>query len=99
MSINWKLRFKNKAVLSALVAAVVLFASNVATALGVPMPLDGDSIMNTAEAVLGVLVLLGVVIDPTTTGIGDSHAALLYEEPATNRVAEYRADPEEEVCG
>ena len=33
------------------------------------------------NAILGFLVLTGVIQDPTTKGIGDSHQALEYEEP------------------
>ena len=97
MSINWMLRLKNKATLSAIVAAVVLFVFNISNALGVAMPIDSESVMQTVESVLTVLVMLGIVVDPTTQGIGDSENALLYEEPATTRVSDARCD--EEVCG
>lgn len=97
MSINWMLRLKNKPVLSALIGAVVLFVFNVAQAFGCSMPVDMESVLQTAEMILVVLVGMGVVIDPTTEGIGDSENALLYEEPATTRVSDNRSD--EEVCG
>lgn len=97
MSINWLLRFKNKTTLSAIIAAVVLFVFNISNAFGVIMPIDSESIMQTAESVLTVLVMLGIVVDPTTQGIGDSENALMYEEPATTRVSDVRCD--EEVCG
>ena len=97
MSINWMLRLKNKATLSAIIAAVVLFVFNISNALGIAMPIDSDSVMQTVESVLTVLVMLGIVVDPTTHGVGDSENALLYEEPATTRVSDVRCD--EEVCG
>lgn len=97
MSINWLLRFQNKTTLSAIIAAVVLFVFNISNALGVVMPIDSESVMQTVESILTVLVMLGIVVDPTTQGIGDSENALLYEEPATTRVSDVRCD--EEVCG
>lgn len=36
------------------------------------------------NAVFAVLTILGVVADPTTTGVGDSKLALSYEEPKQN---------------
>ena len=33
------------------------------------------------DAVFALLVILGVVVDPTTAGVGDSKRALGYEEP------------------
>jgi phi LC3 family holin len=32
---------------------------------------DNDYIMNVVQAVLGVLAILGVILDPTTPGISD----------------------------
>lgn len=97
MNINWMLRLKNKPVLSALIGAVVLFAFNVAEAVGYTMPVNMESVLQTAEMILIALVAMGVVVDPTTQGVGDSENALLYEEPATTRVSDNRSD--EEVCG
>ena len=33
------------------------------------------------DAVFALLVILGIVVDPTTAGVGDSRWALGYEEP------------------
>ena len=97
MSINWMLRLKNKPVLSALIAACVIFVFDVAEIFGVAMPMDSSSILEYADLILVALVAMGVVVDPTTQGIGDSENALMYEEPATTRVSDVRCD--EEVCG
>ena len=37
--------------------------------------------MNIAGQVLTFLGLIGVIVDPTTAGVGDSERALGYEEP------------------
>lgn len=74
MKINWKLRFKNKATLAAIIATAILLAQQ----LGLKLP---DNINDVANTALTLLVLLGVVSDPTTHGISDSGQALDYAEP------------------
>lgn len=39
--------------------------------------------MDAISAILTVLAALGIVIDPTTQGVGDSTQALLYDQPAS----------------
>lgn len=72
--INWKLRFKNKATLIAIASTVILLAQQ----LGLKLP---DNIADVVNTVLTLLVLLGVVNDPTTAGVSDSTKALMYTEP------------------
>ena len=72
--INWKLRFKNKATLLAIASTVILLAQQ----LGLKLP---DNIADIVNTFLTLLVLLGVISDPTTEGIGDSPNALTYTEP------------------
>lgn len=72
--INWKLRFKNKATLLAIASAVILLAQQ----LGFKLP---DNIADIVNTFLTLLVLLGVINDPTTEGISDSPKALTYSEP------------------
>ena len=72
--INWKLRFKNKATLIAISSTVILLAQQ----LGLKLP---DNIVDVVNTFLTLLVLLGVVNDPTTAGIKDSDNALRYSNP------------------
>lgn len=72
--INWKLRFKNKATLLAIASTVILLAQQ----LGLKLPENITDVVNTF---LTLLVLLGVVNDPTTAGIKDSDNALKYSNP------------------
>ena len=72
--INWKLRFKNKATLIAIASTVILLAQQ----LGFKLP---DNIEDVVNTVLTLLVLLGVVNDPTTAGLKDSETALTYDKP------------------
>lgn len=73
-NINWKLRFKNKATLLAIASTVILLAQQ----LGLKLP---DNIADIVNTFLTLLVLLGVINDPTTEGISDSPNALTYAEP------------------
>ena len=75
MKINWKLRFKNKATLAAIVATALLLAQQ----LGFKLP---DNINDVANTALTLLVLIGVISDPTTAGVSDSSRALTYTEPS-----------------
>ena len=79
--INWKLRFKNKTTLTALIAAVVGFIYTLLTIFGVTPQVEQDSIMQLASIVIMLLCSLGIVTDPTTVGVTDSKQALGYAEP------------------
>ena len=81
MNINWRLRLKNKATLTALISALVVFVFQVVVALGVTLPVGADQVMQAVTAVLTVLAALGIVTDPTTSGVGDSDEALQRNEP------------------
>ena len=61
--INWKLRFQNKATLLAIASTVILLAQQ----LGLKLP---DNIADIVNTFLTLLVLLGVINDPTTAGVG-----------------------------
>ena len=73
--INWKLRLQNKVTLIALLGAVFLMSQQ----FGFEIP---QNIQNGVNTFVYILVLLGVVADPTTAGITDSDRALEYHEPS-----------------
>lgn len=73
-NINWRLRFQNKATLLAIAGTLILLAQQ----LGLKLP---DNIADVVNTFLTLLVLLGVINDPTTEGISDSLKALTYTEP------------------
>lgn len=81
--INWKVRIKNKVFWLSLVPLALLLIQQVAAIFGIT--LDFGVLQEQLIAVIGtvfaLLGVLGVVVDPTTEGIGDSARALLYEEP------------------
>lgn len=81
MKINWKLRLQNKVILTAIVLAVIALVYQVLGLFGVVPTVSQSDVVTTAGMVINVLVLLGIVVDPTTDGAGDSDQALTYEEP------------------
>ncbi len=44
----------------------------------------GNKLLSVVEALFMVLSILGIVVDPTTDGVGDSKQALTYTEPKNN---------------
>lgn len=83
MSINWKVRIRNKAFWLALIPAVLLLVQVIAAVFGYKLDLGelGNKLMDVVNALFAVLAILGVVTDPTTAGIGDSPRALTYDKP------------------
>jgi len=79
--INWRLRFKNKTTLVALVVGIIALVYQVLNTFGVIPQVDQQQIVNIAMAIIDLLCLAGIIVDPTTAGIGDSKQALTYEEP------------------
>lgn len=81
--INWQVRIKNKNFWLTLIPAVLLLVQVVAAVFGITIDLGelGNRLLDVVNAVFAVLVILGVVTDPTTEGVGDSIRALGYEEP------------------
>lgn len=81
--INWTVRIKNKAFWLAVIPAVLLLVQTVAAVFGYTLDLGeiGNRLIAVVNAVFGVLVVLGVVVDPTTAGISDSNRAMNYKKP------------------
>lgn len=73
--INLWLRLQNKVTLIALLGAVFLMAQQ----FGFEIPQNIQAGVNTF---IYILVLLGIVNDPTTSGLSDSARALEYKEPS-----------------
>lgn len=78
MRINWKVRLRNKTWLASVLALVVSFAYDLLAMLDVIPPLSEDWLLSLVQALLTLLTALGVVIDPTTDGAGDSDRAMWY---------------------
>ena len=81
--INWKVRIKNKVFWLALIPAVLLLVQTGCSVFGVELDFGTlqDKLLAVVNALFAVLVILGIVADPTTEGLGDSKRAMTYEEP------------------
>lgn len=80
MKINFKIRFKNRTWLVAFLFALIEVVYRIAQLFGYELPIEMSEAEKIAEFFVGVLVALGVVIDPTTKGVNDSERAMMYEE-------------------
>lgn len=80
---NWRVRIKNKAFWLAVIPAVALVVQAVAALFGYTIDLTTTvgKLQAVVNAVFALLVILGIVVDPTTDGIGDSNRAMSYDEP------------------
>ena len=83
MNINWIVRIKNKTFWLALIPAVLLLIQVIAAVFGFTLDLGdlGNKLLDVVNALFSVFVILGIVTDPTTDGVGDSTQALTYTEP------------------
>ena len=78
MKINWKVRFKNKTWLRIFIAALLGLAYKAMATFGIAPKIEQQALMDLFDMLLGILLLLGVITDPTTKGIGDSDLAMTY---------------------
>lgn len=87
MKINWKVRVKNRAFWIAIIPALALLGKQVLELFGVNVDFTNVSkeLLGIIETVFVILAIVGVITDPTTTGISDSERALGYSEPNNDR--------------
>ena len=71
MKINWKARVKNKSFWLTLVPAALLFVQTIAAVFGYTLDFGdlGNKLLAVVNAAFAILAVLGIVTDPTTTGI------------------------------
>ena len=87
MKINWTVRIKNKAFWVTIIPAVLLLAQQICAMFGVELNIAGVSnqLVSIVGTVFGILTLIGVVNDPTTSGMSDSKQAMTYEVPKKDK--------------
>lgn len=73
---DWSTRIKNKMFWLAIIPAVLLVIQTVAAVFGYTLDLGdlGNKLLDVVNAVFSVLVIAGIVVDPSTPGVGDSNA-------------------------
>ena len=83
MKINWLVRVKNKMFWMAFIPALALLVKEVLAVFGVQVEFNEltEKLLNVVTALFSLLALIGVVVDPTTEGAGDSNRALGYDSP------------------
>ena len=86
--INWRVRIRNKAFWVAIIPAVLVLIQVVAAVFGYTLDLGelGNKLIAVVNAVFVVLSILGVVNDPTTSGLSDSKQAMTYEFPKEKEI-------------
>ena len=82
--INWKVRILNKTFWLTLVPALALLLQTFLAVFNVRLELGEtiDKLLVFINALFAVLMIVGVVNDPTTAGLTDSSRALEYHEPS-----------------
>ena len=85
--INWKLRFQNKVTLTAIILGLISLVYTGLDLFGIIPPFPQDKLVTLATMIIDLLVIIGVVVDPTTSGITDSTRALSYTEPNDDKPA------------
>ena len=85
MKINWKIRFKNKVWMGSFLSLIVGFTYSMLALFDVFPEVTQSLVLQLLNQVLTFLGLIGVIVDPTTAGIGDSDRAMGYEEPWGSR--------------
>ena len=82
--INWKVRILNKTFWITLVPALALLLQTFLAVFNVRLELGEtiDKLLVFINALFAVLMIVGIVNDPTTAGLTDSSRALEYHEPS-----------------
>ena len=81
MKLNWKVRFKNKVWLGSFLSLIVGFVYSMLALFDVFPEVTQSLVLQLLNQVLTFLGLIGVIVDPTTAGIGDSDRAMSYSQP------------------
>ena len=83
MMINWKVRILNKTFWITLVPALALLLQTFLSVFNIRLDFGDttEKLIVFINALFAVLVIIGIVNDPTTSGVSDSTRAMTYERP------------------
>ncbi len=83
MMINWKVRILNKTFWITLVPALALLLQTLLAVFNIRLEIGDttEKLLVFINALFAVLVIVGIVNDPTTSGMSDSTRAMTYERP------------------
>jgi holin, phage phi LC3 family len=81
--INWKVRILNKTFWITLVPALALLLQTLLAVFNIRLEIGDttEKLLVFINALFAVLVIVGIVNDPTTSGVSDSTRAMTYERP------------------
>ncbi len=79
--INWKVRLRNRTWLLTAIPVTAAAIYSILGLFGIVPPVSESDVINALALVVNLLAEIGIVIDPTTAGLGDSERALAYQEP------------------
>lgn len=87
---NWKVRISNINFWLTIVPAILLGVQIVASIFGFTLDITTlqDKIIALIDVIFTILMIMGVVNDPTTVGFSDSNRAMTYTEPHDDSVEE-----------
>lgn len=100
MTVNWKVRFKNKVWLASFLSVILTFVYTVLGMFDIYPEVTKNDVGEVINSVLMFLSMIGVIVDPTTAGLNDSKRAMNYEEPYNDddhpeQPEDYNVIPEE----
>lgn len=81
MKVNWGVRFRNRTWLSLFISAILAIVYVVLEIFDIFPRITEGMFLRIVEAILMILSLVGVIVDPTTAGLNDSNRAHGYYEP------------------
>ena len=84
--INWKVRFKNKVWLGSFCSLIIGFVYSLLALFDLFPTVTQNLVVQLLNQVLTFLGLIGVIVDPTTAGLGDSERAMKYVEPWADNI-------------
>lgn len=79
--INWKLRAQNKITLTTLGTMLLTFIYQVLALIGITPSISQSDAIDAMLMLIDMLAILGIIVDPTTAGMGDTAQAMTYTEP------------------
>lgn len=74
--INWKIRLQNKTFVLTLLTTVLAFVYNILGMFDIVPKISESEVTTIITTLVNLLALLGILIDPTTKGLGDSDRVL-----------------------
>lgn len=97
MKVNWLVRFRNPVFWATLIPAVIAFGYTALGLFDVVPSISENSVINGITTLITTLTTVGVLVDPTTSGLSDSTKALGYSKPFNRKKDEYEFDEDEDI--